>query len=139
MPRPLQHRFQYRKKIMGCSEENTEKKNVFAQKYDEIRSFDGMSFAIPLGSRPPFGASWSAVFSNSTNDVHSFLMLTCRINKVSVSRWPFCWAAGHHSRPAGWRYSAPHPFLSSASLQNKQGFSKLFAVPLGSRLPFGAS
>ena len=30
------------KKIMGCSSENSENKNVFAQKYDEIRSFDGM-------------------------------------------------------------------------------------------------
>jgi hypothetical protein len=30
------------KKIMRCPEENSVKKNVFTQKYDEIRSFDGI-------------------------------------------------------------------------------------------------
>jgi hypothetical protein len=55
--------------------------------------------------------------------VHSFLVLACRINKVSVSRSLSHWAAGRHLGPAGRPYSAPRPFLSHASLQNKQGFS----------------
>jgi hypothetical protein len=37
-------------------------------------------------------------------------------------RPPSRWAAGRHSGPAGRPYSAPRPFLSRASLQNKKRF-----------------
>ncbi len=43
MPRPLPHRFQYQKKSWGFS---SAKKNVFTQKYDEIRRFDGTEASL---------------------------------------------------------------------------------------------
>ncbi len=42
MPWSLLYRFQYWKKSWGNHKKVQRKKNVFAQKYDEIRSFDGI-------------------------------------------------------------------------------------------------
>ncbi len=41
MPRPHMYRFQYQKKIWGDVKKFLRKKNVFVQKCDEIRRFDG--------------------------------------------------------------------------------------------------
>jgi hypothetical protein len=42
MAKHILYRLQYRKKLSGNAKENSEKKNIFTEKYDEIRRFDGM-------------------------------------------------------------------------------------------------
>ncbi len=48
MHRPLLYRLQYQKKLWGNLKKVWQKKNVFPQKYDEIRRLDGTAQPIEV-------------------------------------------------------------------------------------------
>jgi hypothetical protein len=52
---------------MGPPKENLEKKNIFAEKYDEIRRLDGICFVVMCGTGAIIGC-FDASIGNSPTD-----------------------------------------------------------------------